>query len=242
MEPNTSSPQGDHHPEHDTEPEVVPGSLWQEDEVWDAAGPGVVPAAQALDEAAGAQEERERSSAAERLREEAHALGRVASQKRSELARRLREFGRCAFCEQKERLAEEVGTVSSAIRKAADRLSEERDRNLAEYAEAAAEHLDRMERYLRERASNEMYRDLERFARRRPELVIGGMFVAGVTLARLLKGKRHGPSSARSELAAGPLVGPDGEPLPLPQSPLDRSTSELATPTSLPKTASPEVK
>lgn len=248
MEPNASSPQGDRRPEEETQPEVVPGSPWQEDEVWEAAGPGVVPAVEGMDEAAGQPEEREGSAAAKRFREEARAMGGLAARKRAEAARRLREFGHRAFCDQKERVAEEVGTVSSAIRRAADRLSGEHDRNLAEYAEAAAEHLDRMERYLRERSPGQMYHDLEGFARRRPELVVGGMFVAGVTLARLLKSKRPGRSSAYSGegrlsgVAAGPLVGPDGEPLPPPESPPSRTASELGMPTSLPKTSSPEVK
>jgi hypothetical protein len=86
--------------------------------------------------------------------------------------------------------AETIGTVAEALRGAAHTLEEKKVRALGTYAECAAEQLDKVARYLREKDFPSLTRDTETFARRHPEVFLGGAFMAGMLAARLLKSSR----------------------------------------------------
>ena len=92
---------------------------------------------------------------------------------------------------QKNRVGEELGNFGSALRSAASRLQETDDKGIARYAEQAADQLDSTARYLRQRDITGLAEDLETFARRNPEVFLGGMFLAGLGISRFLKSSRH---------------------------------------------------
>jgi len=119
-----------------------------------------------------------------------------AADRAAEAARRAREYGSAVIDQQKHRAAQQLGSFGSALRDTASRLQDERDATLAGYAEAAADKLNQAADYVRNRDANTMISDAKSFARRRPELVIGGMFIAGVALARFLKATPPGSTSA----------------------------------------------
>jgi hypothetical protein len=110
-----------------------------------------------------------------------------ASERAAQAAQKAREFAASVVQQQKQRAASGLGQFSSAIRDTAGRLQDEKDATLAGYAEAAADHLDRAAGYVQASDPSTMLTDAQRFARRRPEIVVGGMFIAGVALARFLK-------------------------------------------------------
>jgi hypothetical protein len=58
-----------------------------------------------------------------------------------------------------------------------------------------ASHLDRASNYLREKELSEIYYDAEDFTRRRPGLVFGMMFAAGLLAARFVKASNRGPEN-----------------------------------------------
>jgi hypothetical protein len=60
-----------------------------------------------------------------------------------------------------------------------------------------AKRLDRASTYLRDKNLSEIYYDTERFTRRRPEIVFGMMFAAGLVAARFLKASHRGAESSR---------------------------------------------
>lgn len=228
------TPSGDRNIEQ--QPELIDGSPWQEDEMWEPSGPGVLSGSDRAQESPTDELKRKAGRSAGQAKQALQEIGSLAAEKSALAGQKLREYGGRAFNEQKERAAEEIGVVSSAIRRTADNLYAERDENLAEYVEAAAEQIDRIERYLRSRSPGAMYSDLQGIARRRPEMVAGGMFIAGVALARFLKasrpdqsvpGRRASAAFTPSGLAAGPLVSPHGEPVtpPLYPSPVDIDNS-----------------
>ena len=84
------------------------------------------------------------------------------------------------------------GTVT-----AGDPLAESRQRiasaidapneTLASWVDAASDQLRHMANRLRDRPASELADDLARFARERPALFIGGAFLLGLGVARLLK-------------------------------------------------------
>jgi hypothetical protein len=100
-----------------------------------------------------------------------------------------------------------LGDVGGAFRQAAQKLREEEEPRLAGYTEAIAEQLEDASEYLQRRGPRDLLDDTRRLARRRPELVLGGMFLGGLALARFLKASPPGeagePSGATDEPAAG---------------------------------------
>jgi hypothetical protein len=86
---------------------------------------------------------------------------------------------------------------AEALRAASERLRNEEQGNvLADPAQKAAEQLEGMSSFLREKEPADFLDELETFARRRPEVVFGGLFVVGLAAARFLKASRRRPRRA----------------------------------------------
>lgn len=128
----------------------------------------------------------------ERMKE----AGRQARDRATEAARQttsqVKERAGAVVSQQKNRLAEEVHVFGEALHCAADTLDENNDQTLGRYAHQAADFCDSCSRYLRETDGSELVRGVGEFTRRHPELVLGGLFLAGVSVARFLKASdRH---------------------------------------------------
>lgn len=127
------------------------------------------------------------SQAGEKLRE----AGKQAKDQVVETARQTtaqaRERASNVLAAQKSRLANEVSVFAEALHKAADTLDENNDRKIGGYVHQAADCIDSCVNYLHERDASEMVRRAGEFTRRHPEVVLGGMFLAGVAIARFLK-------------------------------------------------------
>jgi polyhydroxyalkanoate synthesis regulator phasin len=89
--------------------------------------------------------------------------------------------------QQKQQAAERLGGLAGALHEAAKNLEEKDKEGFGQYAHRAAHQVDRASRYLREKDLQSFVRDTEGFARRHPDLFLGGSLLAGVLLARFLK-------------------------------------------------------
>ena len=127
------------------------------------------------------------------VKEQAKQLKQEATQAAQAAKQRLMEQGQNAVAQQKECVAGECEVFGAAVREAAHKLEEEGHEKVACYAEACADEFDRAAKYIRERDFAKLYDDASCFARKHPEVVLGGMFLAGVAIARLMKA-----SSAKS--------------------------------------------
>lgn len=127
------------------------------------------------------------SQAGGKLRE----AGRQAKDQVVETARQttsqVRERASDVLAAQKSRLADEVSVFAEALHKAADTLDQNNDAKIGRYVHQAADCIDSCVNYLHERDASEMVRKVGAFTRRHPEVVLGGMFLAGVAIARFLK-------------------------------------------------------
>jgi len=127
------------------------------------------------------------SQAGDKLRE----AGRQAKDQVVETARQTtaqaRERASDVLMSQKTRLADEVSVFAEALHKAADTLDQHDDRQIGRYVHQAADCVDGCVNYLRERDASEMVRKVGDFTRRHPEVVLGGLFLTGVAIARFLK-------------------------------------------------------
>ena len=108
-------------------------------------------------------------------------------------AREAQEAGRDFVHEQKENLAHKVDEYAGAVRATAERLRDDQGNVLATPAQKAAEQLEKMSQYLREKEPADFLDDLESFARRKPEVVFGALFAVGLAAARFFKASRRKP-------------------------------------------------
>ncbi|QDV43861.1 hypothetical protein Enr13x_37210 [Stieleria neptunia] len=126
----------------------------------------------------------------EELKQQAAEVADVAKQKASEAAEQAKQSGAQYAREKKLRLAEEIGVFSGAIRKASGKLHDEQHDSIASYVDAAAGQLDQFRQSLESKDIGEIVDDVQDFARRRPEIVYGGLFVAGLAAMRFLKASK----------------------------------------------------
>lgn len=129
------------------------------------------------------------------VKEEAKSLASEAKNEVVGLASQARDHVQGLVGERKDRAAEQLGGFAGSLREAARKL-EEGDGGipaLGRYAQTAADQVDRVSQYLRDRDLNAFVRDAETFARRHPDVFLGGTFLAGLILARFFKAseRRH---------------------------------------------------
>lgn len=105
----------------------------------------------------------------------------------TQAAERLQNRGKAMVEERKGEVASRIEGYGSAVRRAADKLREEEDPNIAGYADAIASRLESAGEYVRSCDLGMMMNDVGNAARRRPELFFGGMFLAGLALSRFMK-------------------------------------------------------
>jgi uncharacterized protein YjbJ (UPF0337 family) len=134
-------------------------------------------------------------SAAAQVKEEAKGLVSEAKHEVSGMASQARDHVQNLVGERKDRAAEQLGSFAGSLRDAAGKL-EDGDGGataLGRYAQTAADQVDRVSQYLRDRDITSFVRDAETFARRHPDVFLGGTFVAGLILARFFKAseRRH---------------------------------------------------
>ena len=131
------------------------------------------------------------------VKEAARHTGDQFKEQAQSAAETLRQQGEGFFHEQKSKAASELTTLSSAIRSAADRLRSDDESHAARYAEMAADKLEGAAQVLGEQDLGSLAREVEQAARRRPELFLGGMFLAGLGISRFLKASRQESDASR---------------------------------------------
>ncbi|MBY0430585.1 MAG: hypothetical protein K2Q10_05270 [Rhodospirillales bacterium] len=88
---------------------------------------------------------------------------------------------------QKMKAADTLGNVAEALHHTAASLRDGKQDYPAQYADMAADQVERMAQMLRDKSWNNLMSDAEGFARRQPWLFVGGALAAGFLTARFLK-------------------------------------------------------
>lgn len=147
-------------------------------------------AQQAKDEAKGFVDQAtdQAKNLAGQAKDQVKSLADQAKEETSKVAGQARGQVEGLVAQQKDRMADQLGHLAGALRDAGSKLNEnEKDGGLGRYAGRAADQVERVSGYLREHQLGDVIRDAEAFARRRPEVFLGGTFLAGLMLARFLK-------------------------------------------------------
>jgi hypothetical protein len=129
------------------------------------------------------------------VKDEAKGLASEAKNEVSGLASQARDHVQNLVGERKDLAAEQLGSFAGSLRDAARKLDDGDGgaTALGRYATTAADQVDRVSQYLRDRDMTSFVRDAETFARRHPDVFLGGTFIAGLVLARFFKAseRRH---------------------------------------------------
>jgi hypothetical protein len=100
---------------------------------------------------------------------------------------RVREQAAAQLDSQKNKATDGLGSVAQAVRETTQHLREQQHDTVAQYAEQAADQLERFSERLRGKDVGELVTDAQRLARRQPALFVGGAFAIGLLGARFLK-------------------------------------------------------
>lgn len=99
--------------------------------------------------------------------------------------------------ERKSQTAERLQGIAGALRETGNTLHERQEDAFADYANAAADQIEKFSGYLREQNVGSLLRDIEGFARRQPELFLAGTLAAGFMLGRFFKSSGASPSQGQ---------------------------------------------
>lgn len=123
----------------------------------------------------------------EMLNEAKAAAGQVGEQAKNTLA------------SQKDEAARQLGGLAESLRQTSRQLRQQDQGAIASYSNKVADQIDRASGYLQERNLDDLRHDAEAFARRQPEIFIGGAFTLGLLVARFLRSSAPEPDYRPSQ-------------------------------------------
>jgi hypothetical protein len=94
---------------------------------------------------------------------------------------------------------QQVTTTADALRRVGDQLRQEGKTESAQYAERAAQPVERLGRYLTDADGDRLLRDAEQFARRRPWVAVMGGATLGFLVARFIKASNTGDGATEQD-------------------------------------------
>ncbi len=139
--------------------------------------------------------------AKEGARQGANQAANEASKMANELGSEVKQMASTAAHQAEERVNEQKGYaadrlagVATALRETGNNFRSQEEETFANYANGAAEQIERFSGYLREQNMNDLLRDVQQMAKRQPEIFVAGALAAGFFLGRFFK------SSGQSQL------------------------------------------
>lgn len=121
----------------------------------------------------------------------------------------LKEAGRSFAQTQAQALASKLGEYAGAVTSLREKLNESSEPNLlAGPAETAAQQLGSLSDFLKGASPEEILQGVERLAHKKPELFYGGLFMAGLMVARFLKASGSRAEAATKSLSSATINNP----------------------------------
>jgi len=114
-------------------------------------------------------------------------IGQQARETTGQLAGQVGGQVKSQLATQKDQVAETAGSVAQALRMTGEQLRQQNQAPVSQFAESAAEMVERFSGYLREHEVEDMVGEVESFARRQPAVFLGTAFALGFVAARFLK-------------------------------------------------------
>jgi len=137
-------------------------------------------------------------------------VGQVAEQaqhKAKELTSQAQEQAKSAVATRKEQAVEGLEGIAQAFRQTGETLRTADQGAVANYSEQMANQIERLSSFLSERDVDQLLGDAETYARRHPEIFLGGALALGLLVGRFIKS-----SGERRELARAGYYHPSSYP------------------------------
>ena len=135
-----------------------------------------------------------------------------AKQTTGEIVNQVQERAGSQLTRQRENAATELTTIVNAVRRFGESLGGEETgpiaRYAAQYGDKAAENLERLSTYIREKDPKELLNDMQNFGRRRPAWLLGGAFILGFAGARLIRSSMEAAGSQHKGMPNVPAPRP----------------------------------
>lgn len=143
--------------------------------------------------------------AMDQVKDQVKDLAQQAKEGTADLAHQAKSQVNDLVAQGRDQTSQRLQSLASALGDVAQRLEKEDTAGFGGLARRAGEQADRAARYLKEKDMGDLMRDAQGFARRHPDLFLGGSLIAGVLVARFLKS-----SAERREGEAGGYRGESG--------------------------------
>ncbi len=132
----------------------------------------------------------------EQAKQQSQQLAQQARQQASQLASRGTEQAKSQLANQKHDASQRMVPVQSALRETAQQLRRQGQGSAGDYADRAAEQVERFSTYLRETEVDEIMEEVRGYARRRPGLFLGSAAAIGFFATRFLKSSSEGQGTS----------------------------------------------
>jgi len=130
-----------------------------------------------------------------------------AQQKAREITGQAQEQAKTAVAARKEQAVEGLEGIAQAFRETGESMRSADQGAVADYSEQVANQIERLSSFLAERDVDQLLGDAEMYARRHPEIFLGGAFALGLLVGRFMKS-----SGERRELVRAGYYHPSSYP------------------------------
>lgn len=145
----------------------------------------------------------EQSGPTQQSRETVGQIKDEARAKMDDVVQQARETATGAVGTQKGRAAESVSGLAQALRQTGQQLEQNNQGTFVNAIDRAANRLERFSDDLEHKSVDELLTDVQGFARRDPQLFLGGAVVLGLLAARFLKSSAARPMSTQQSYPSG---------------------------------------
>ncbi|MEW6117104.1 MAG: YHS domain-containing protein [Nitrospirota bacterium] len=122
---------------------------------------------------------------------ESHAYQKL-MERSDQFRSKTKDQARSMVSEKKAKTADVLTSVVQALRQTAQQLQGQQQASVARYADKAAEKVESLSNYLKNKDVDNLLDDAESFIHRQPALFLGSAFAAGFVLSRFLKSSGRG--------------------------------------------------
>jgi hypothetical protein len=126
-------------------------------------------------------------SKTDQARDKAQEAGEAAKQQAQQAAGQAKGAVRTQVDQRSTQAGEQIGSVAGDVRSFGSQLREQGKDKPAQYAEQAADRVERLGGYLRDNDADRILGDVEDFGRRQPWAVVAGGLALGFAASRFLK-------------------------------------------------------
>lgn len=164
---------------------------------------------------------------AQQTKQQTQQFAQQARQQAGQLANRGSDQVKSQLADQKHQAAQRMTPIQTALRETGQQLRNQGQGPIAQYADNAADQVERFSRYLRENDVDQLMGGVQSFARRRPALFLGSAVTVGFLATRFLKSSSQMGSSFQEGTSAGD--GPGTPPTATSRAAISHGTRDPAT-------------